>query len=135
MRSTRLSEKLQPATAATSSRTTLAASRAGVGSNGIRRRGSAASRRERSGRRRAAAANRVTSTAWSDHAGEQRAARVRPIAFRIAVERGALDGDEGEEQRDDHDRDDHGHADDLRERGLLLGHAGQGVDGLRLGSG
>ena len=53
-----------------------------------------------------------------------------PHGLEHAVERGALDDDEGEEQRDHDGGHDHGHPDDLAEGAALLGDAGHRVDGL-----
>ena len=49
--------------------------------------------------------------------------------FEQSVLGGALDGDEGEEQRNDHQRHQHRDADDLVERRALLGDAGQFTGG------
>ena len=92
--------------------------RGGVTANGIEPAGISASRTT-TRRRRSTEATSVTTTAWSDDAGEERA-RAGADRLQHAVERRALDGEQREEQRD-HDEGDHDrHADDLVEDRSLL---------------
>ena len=76
------------------------------------------------------AATTATTSGLDDHTAEERA-RSCADRFQHPVEPDALDGEEREEERDDHDGDHERHADDLVEHGSLLAYAADRVGGVR----